>query len=1244
MTEKELWEEFNHRLRYDFKPQDRPALKGYVNGENELPQNIEGEDARMPSEIGEELGGKHDELAFKMLQAIATGMAPKAIVCSWGGVRVLKSFGFTLPQVYAAEAGNYGQHGVGKKAFQYFREEAEPFVDLYLDTFRQAYLQVPQLKSGEAKHHNPDQADAGFTLYGFVVMMIMGFLKEDLVKFQKYVKPLEEFISRVCDDTFNDVKWQDWFTQREHQEAAWDACGMGFGDFSPTLRKLERRILLSNTYLSELKHSKEELLAWGKTLDLPEEWAEVLAIANGYPASDGLSPYEHFKKLFKENRPLFDKTLRSFYWKFDGKTSVDDDVVKTPSYGIRDAAFVLLSIMFDNGEGAAEKEELTKHWKAITKGIKAFDEEKLSELSDDGVVGTLMLYKHNIPPIDDLFAKNYASCRYGKEPKAFITATRHDLQKHLHCVAKLCPGEEFDRIARPLIEKKVVCVEEIFIAPEAVRPWYTVPMDVVREVAAAYPEEAKAFIEKANKGEYEIEIYTAWIEAVFGPGGLDPTVALGVLNAKSKRALNSLSTVLLSYEQEVRTPLELMLPKLKKDASAMVQQLFAQWNARPGAKERAAQREAQLPVQAIAPAPAPAAALPVAATSTSRRSFVYTDDKSNKFWDIEVKGKSFTVTFGKVGSSGQSSDKTFDTEALCDKEVAKLIAEKTKKGYKEQAAIAVQNAPIPAAQPTPIVVASAPSPVAQSPIAPDVSAPATAEDTAKYADTNAICGRKLDKNRQKLTAWIPTDTFEAVVFADGKTPAPNVFRLIVAEHLFIEIPVPLAECAELFRLLDKKSAGAALESIYQLWLNTGADAKKKAVLIPYCQYCSDSTLIAMKAQVYHWISASRGAIAAFAVECLAGNGGDIALLAVDELCAKAGHKQVQKAARQSLLRAANAAGITLDELQDRIVPNLGFDADGSRLFDYGSRQFQAVLQKDFSLSITDSSTGKVVKSLPAPNAKDDAEKASAAKAELSGFRKTLKEVVRSQSRRLSRVLINGRPWKPAAWQKLFVENPLMNRFASGLIWGEYDASGNLLKTFRYMEDGSFNTAEDSPYSLSENALISLAHPLELGDELAVWKQQLADYEITQPIKQLDLTIAPLKDEDIDFDKNFGIKHYKGIVVPEGVLTSMAKSYDMQRGPTGDGGSYYAYSFQDTWLGLCAVITFEGPYFGGGEPGELQYAYFYKLPGIDDEDPVGYGDIAKGAGLDPRTLPPRFTGSLLSIFDKLAERAEKDDDE
>jgi predicted DNA-binding WGR domain protein len=67
-----------------------------------------------------------------------------------------------------------------------------------------------------------------------------------------------------------------------------------------------------------------------------------------------------------------------------------------------------------------------------------------------------------------------------------------------------------------------------------------------------------------------------------------------------------------------------------------------------------------------------------------KQTFVYRDEKSNKFWSIEVMGNCFTVTFGKTGTAGQTQEKSFADEATCRKEADKLIAEKTKKGYMEQ--------------------------------------------------------------------------------------------------------------------------------------------------------------------------------------------------------------------------------------------------------------------------------------------------------------------------------------------------------------------------------------------------------------------------------------------------------------------------------------------------------------------------------------------------------------------------------
>ncbi|EMO33460.1 leucine rich repeat protein [Leptospira santarosai str. HAI821] len=66
-----------------------------------------------------------------------------------------------------------------------------------------------------------------------------------------------------------------------------------------------------------------------------------------------------------------------------------------------------------------------------------------------------------------------------------------------------------------------------------------------------------------------------------------------------------------------------------------------------------------------------------------KKYLTYQDEGSNKFWSIDVSGSTFTVTFGKVGSSGQSSVKTFHDEQECLKEAEKLLREKLKKGYVE---------------------------------------------------------------------------------------------------------------------------------------------------------------------------------------------------------------------------------------------------------------------------------------------------------------------------------------------------------------------------------------------------------------------------------------------------------------------------------------------------------------------------------------------------------------------------------
>jgi predicted DNA-binding WGR domain protein len=75
-----------------------------------------------------------------------------------------------------------------------------------------------------------------------------------------------------------------------------------------------------------------------------------------------------------------------------------------------------------------------------------------------------------------------------------------------------------------------------------------------------------------------------------------------------------------------------------------------------------------------------------------KRCFIFQEGNSQKFWNIDVEGTGFTVTYGKLGTQGQTSSKAYDTEAACQKQADKLIAEKTKKGYVESSEETVKSA------------------------------------------------------------------------------------------------------------------------------------------------------------------------------------------------------------------------------------------------------------------------------------------------------------------------------------------------------------------------------------------------------------------------------------------------------------------------------------------------------------------------------------------------------------------------
>lgn len=65
------------------------------------------------------------------------------------------------------------------------------------------------------------------------------------------------------------------------------------------------------------------------------------------------------------------------------------------------------------------------------------------------------------------------------------------------------------------------------------------------------------------------------------------------------------------------------------------------------------------------------------------RRFEYKKGTSNKFWQIELTGNSYTVKFGKIGTAGLFQIKEFGCEAAAKKDYERMVHEKLKKGYVE---------------------------------------------------------------------------------------------------------------------------------------------------------------------------------------------------------------------------------------------------------------------------------------------------------------------------------------------------------------------------------------------------------------------------------------------------------------------------------------------------------------------------------------------------------------------------------
>ena len=495
------------------------------------------------------------------------------------------------------------------------------------------------------------------------------------------------------------------------------------------------------------------------------------------------------------------------------------------------------------------------------------------------------------------------------------------------------------------------------------------------------------------------------------------------------------------------------------------------------------------------------------------------------------------------------------------------------------------------------------------------------EDSGATAETGDILGfatRSMPRNPAQAVKWVfPSGEFPQVRWADRDEPADEVVSKCYLAAMLSSKTVDLPPVAAKIRPhLNENDLHEIAVGVYSSWIADGAAAKFRAALLIYGVHATDSDVLTLQKQINDWAEHSRGAIAADAVRAMAMGGNDLALLTVDSMSRKFKNKQVRRAAGEALDAAAAAIGISTEELGDRIIPSLGFDERGERVIDYGTRTFTAAISPALAIELTDES-GKKIKSLPKPGAKDDTEKAERAKSDFTALKKSLKAVVQTQQQRLEQALATGRTWTPEAWQKLFVQNPIMHSFATGLVWGVY-SEGKLGTSFRYMEDGSFTDINEDDFELpAVGGNIGLVHPLDLDEaSAATWKQQLEDYEITQPITQLERPVYLILEDEKNTKT---LDRFGGLEMLAITLSNKLQKSGWYRGSVQDAGCFYTFYREIGDIGI--EITFSGCYVSP-DPTEaitVGQVVFYKAGSIKrgsyvydevkKEDAFKLGDIS-----------------------------------
>lgn len=271
------------------------------------------------------------------------------------------------------------------------------------------------------------------------------------------------------------------------------------------------------------------------------------------------------------------------------------------------------------------------------------------------------------------------------------------------------------------------------------------------------------------------------------------------------------------------------------------------------------------------------------------------------------------------------------------------------------------------------------------------------------------------------------------------------------------------------------------------------------------------------------------------VHVLAAISGPEAVAQLSRLSRQFRYQTARRLVGEALEKAATAAGVSREELEEMTLPTFGLDTDGRLREEFGDVLAEVVVAGETVTTAWMDQSGGRLKSMPARLRESHAEEVK----ELRATIKNLETLAAAQRRRLERLMWTGRQIPFERWRTCYLEHPLVRGLAQRLIW-EFTCDGETRQAIWH--EGRLAGWAGEPVKDAQQ--VRLWHPLHASvQDVLSWRCWLEDHDVRQPFKQAHREVyllTPAERETRVFSRRFA-----GHILRQHVFAALARERGWQ---------------------------------------------------------------------------------------------------